>query len=78
MLDTLGNNISPAVNIETLYYEKEESGIIYRNHLFKHFPVYVKYSGHPVVESVADDYRADPLYQSILDYQSGLTGYAGS
>lgn len=78
MLDTLGNNISPAVNIETLYYEKEEAGIIYRNHIFKHFPVYVKYSGHPVVKSVADDYHADSIYQSIIDYQASMTDYAGS
>lgn len=78
MLDTLGNNISPAVNIETVYYEKEESGIIYRNHLFKHFPVYVKYSGHPVIQSVGgDNYQADLIYQSVFDYQRSLNNYAG-
>lgn len=77
MLDTLGNNISPAVNIETVYYEREKSGIIYREHLFKHFPVYLKYSGHPEVEGIGSDYHTDILYQAITDYHASMGGFAG-
>lgn len=46
LLDDNNNNISPITNIESLYYEVNEGGIIYRNALYQHFPVYVKYNNN--------------------------------
>lgn len=46
LLDAQSNNISPATNIESLYYEINEGGVIYRNAIYKHFPVYVKYNNN--------------------------------
>lgn len=44
LLDASNNNISPATNIETVYYEYKEGGLVKRNHIFKHFPVYVQHT----------------------------------
>lgn len=46
LLDDNNNNISPITNIESLYYEVNEGGVIYRNALYQHFPVYVKYNNN--------------------------------
>lgn len=46
LLDAQNNNISPATNIESLYYEVMDSGVIYRNSIYKHFPIYVKYNNN--------------------------------
>ena len=45
-LDDNNNNISPITNIESIYYEINEGGIVYRNALYQHFPVYVKYNNN--------------------------------
>lgn len=44
LLDASSNNISPATNIETIYYEYQQGGLVKRNHIFKHFPVYVNHA----------------------------------
>ena len=46
LLDAGNNNISPATNIESLYYEINQGGVIYRNAIYKHFPVYVHYNNN--------------------------------
>ena len=46
LLDDNNNNISPITNIESLYYEVNEGGVIYRNALYQHFPIYVKYNNN--------------------------------
>lgn len=43
LLDQNNNNISPATNIETIYYEYKDGGLVKRNHIFKHFPIYVQH-----------------------------------
>lgn len=44
LLDANNNNISPATSIETIYYEYKDGGLVKRNHIFKHFPVYVQHN----------------------------------
>ena len=46
LLDNQYNNISPITNIESIYYEVLDNGVIYRNSLYKHFPIYVKYNNN--------------------------------
>lgn len=46
LLDLQSNNISPATNIESIYYEVMDGGVIYRNSLYRHFPIYVKYNNN--------------------------------
>ena len=46
LLDVQSNNISPATNIESIYYEVMDGGVIYRNSLYRHFPIYVKYNNN--------------------------------
>ena len=46
LLDIQSNNISPATNIESIYYEVMDGGVIYRNSLYRHFPIYVKYNNN--------------------------------
>jgi len=42
--DSSNVNISPATNIESLYYEvTDSSGVIYRHNVYPHFPIYVNY-----------------------------------
>lgn len=69
LLDNQGNNISPAVNIETLYYEENRGGTIYRNHIFKHFPVFVKYNGQPGVKHEGGTFIGEDLHTQILAYE---------
>lgn len=70
LLDTQGNNISPAVNIETLYYEETRNNTVYRNHIFKHFPVFVKYNGQPEVKHTGELFMNEQLYNDIQDYEA--------
>ena len=46
LLDVQSNNISPATNIESIYYEVMDGGVIYRNSLYRHFPIYVNYNNN--------------------------------
>lgn len=69
LLDTQGNNISPAVNLETLYYEETVNNTVYRKHIFKHFPVYVKYNGKPEVQHAGTLFTSETIYDKILTYE---------
>lgn len=46
LLDVQSNNISPATNIESIYYEVMDGGVIYRNSIYRHFPIYVNYNNN--------------------------------
>ena len=71
LLDTQGNNISPAVNIETIYYEQMVGNVIHRNHIFKHFPVYVKYNGKPAINYTGTILTNDNFYKNyVVPYEN--------
>lgn len=67
LLDDNNNNISPITNIESLYYEVNEGGIIYRNALYQHFPIYVKYNNNidaPIDANSLRAYIDNNIYQT--------------
>lgn len=70
LLDAQSNNISPATNIESIYYEVMDGGVIYRNSLYKHFPIYVKYNNNidnPIIVRRGSDITDDEVLYFIRD-----------
>lgn len=60
LLDEQNNNISPMVNIESIYFEESDpqTSLVYRKHIYTHFPVYVKYNNnidHPYRVNTGND-----------------------
>ena len=70
LLDLQSNNISPATNIESIYYEVMDGGVIYRNSLYRHFPIYVKYNNNiddPIVVNRSTNSKGIQLFNDTQE-----------
>ena len=73
LLDANNNNISPATNIETIYYEYQHGGLVKRNHLFKHFPVYVEHADSTYQNFIFEHPDSQPSNYLFGDYYQQVT-----
>lgn len=60
MTDASGRNISPMVNLESLYYETENDNKIERHFIYENFPIYVNYGNDADKTTYNDNLSAQP------------------